>query len=118
MSTIFNMTRDVAGNNGFGIVFTDQGYSMLLATGVAQSVTVPQEYQNYIAIFGYTPGASVWVDGITTAAAPSGAAAASTARLNPSARTVKAGQTLSFITEDAAGAMAYVEFLVVTPYGN
>lgn len=112
------MVRDVAGYNGFGIPFADDGSSMVLAVGVAQSVTVPDNYPNWIAIFGYTPGATVWVDGKTTAVAPTGAAAATTAKLNPSARYVKAGDTISFITSDAAGAMAYVEFLVVTPFGN
>ena len=118
MTTKFLMTRDVAGMNGFGIPFADDGYSMVLAATVAQSITVPDEYPNWIAIFGYTPGATVWVDGITTAVAPTGAAATTTAKLNPSARAVKSGDTLSFITSDAAGAMVYVEFLVVTPFGN
>ena len=118
MSTIFNMTRDVAGYNGFGISFTDEGQSMVLAQGVAQSITAPVEYPNYIAIFGYTPGATVWVDGTTTAVAPTGAASATTARLNPSARAVKGGQTISFITEDTTSPMAYVEFLVIPPFGN
>jgi len=118
MSTKFNMTRDVAGYNGFGIPFAQDGYSMVLAATVAQSVTVPDNYPNWIAIFGYTPGATVWVDGITTAVAPTGAAAASTAKLNPSARYVKAGDTISFITSDVAGAMVYVEFLIVMPFGN
>ncbi len=114
----FLMTRDIAGYNGFGIVFAHDGYKMVLAAGVAQSVTVPDNYPNWIAIFGYTPGSTVWVDGITTAVAPTGAATASTAKLNPSARSVKAGQTISFITSDVAGAMVYVEFLVAPPFGN
>lgn len=118
MTTKFLMTRDVAGMNGFGIPFADDGFSMVLAATVAQSVTVPDEYPNWIAIFGYTPGATVWVDGKTTAVAPTGAAAATTAKLNPSARAVSSGDTLSFITSDAAGAMVYVEFLVVQPFGN
>lgn len=112
------MTRDVSGNNGFGIQFARDGYSMVLAATVEQHITVPSNYPNWIAIFGYTPGATVWVDGITTAVAPTGAAAASTAKLNPSARAVIAGQTLSFITSDVAGAMVYVEFLVAPPFGN
>lgn len=117
-STKLLMTRDSAGENSFAIQFALDGYSMVLAAGVAQSVTVPDEYPNWIAIFGYTPGATVWVDGRTTAVAPTGAASATTAKLNPSARQVKAGQTISFITSDSSSPMVYVEFLVVTPYGN
>ena len=117
-ATKFWMTRDINGYNGFGIPFALDGQSMVLAAGVAQSVTVPDDFPNWIAIFGYTPGATVWVDGITTAVAPTGAASATTAKLNPSARYVKAGQTISFITEDITSPMAYVEFLVVDYYGN
>lgn len=117
-ATKFLMTRDIAGYNCFGIRFALDGSSMVLAAGVAQSVVVPDTYPNWIAIFGYTPGSTVWVDGITTAVAPVGAASATTAKLNPSARAVSAGQTISFITSDATSPMVYVEFLVVTPYGN
>ena len=112
------MTRDINGYNGFGIPFALDGSSMVLAAGVAQSVTVPNNYPNWIAIFGYTPGSTVWVDGITTAVAPTGAASATTSKLNPSARSVKAGDTLSFITSDATSPMVYVEFLVISPFGN
>lgn len=117
-STKFNMTRDINGYNGFGIPFARDGYSMILAAGVAQSVTVPSNYPNWIAIFGYTPGATVWVDGITTAVAPTGAASATTAKLNPAARFVVAGQTISFITSDVTTPMVYVEFLIAPPFGN
>lgn len=117
-ATKFNMQRDISGTNGFGIPFSLDGKTMVLAVGVEQHVTVPSEYPHWIAIFGYTPGATVWVDGIGTAIAPTGAAAASTSRLNPSARAVKAGQTLSFITADITNPMVCVEFLVAPPYGN
>ena len=61
---------------------------------------------------------AVWVDGITTAVAPTGSASASTARLNPTARAVTAGQTLSFITSDSTSPMVCVEYLVINPYVN
>jgi hypothetical protein len=118
MPTKFNMTRDINGYNGFGIPFSLDGESMVLAAGVAQSVTVPNEYPCWIAIFGYTPGATVWVDGITTAVAPTGAHSATTSRLNPAARFVRADDVISFITEDLTSPMAYVEFLVCPPFGN
>lgn len=117
-STFFNMTKDIAGYNGFGIPFSLDGQTMVLAASVAQSVTVPSSYPNWIAIFSYTPGANIWVDGITTAVVPTGAASASTARLNPAARQVRAGQTISFITSDITDPQVCVEFLVISPYGN
>lgn len=119
MSTKFYMTRDINGYNGFGIPFSSEDkYSAILNTGVAQSITVPDNYKNWIAIFSYTPGASVWVDGNTTAAAPSGGVASTTAELNPSARQVSSGQTISFITEDSTTPMISIILLVILPYDN
>lgn len=117
-ATKFSMARDVNGFNGFGIPFSQNGETMVLAVATEQHITVPSDYPNWIAVFGYTPGATVWVDGITTAVAPTGAASASTARLNPTARSVKAGQTLSFITSDSTSPMVCVEYFVVNPYVN
>lgn len=118
MSTKFNMTKDVAGYNGFGVMFATDGYKGLLSTGVAQSVTVPSNYPNWLAVFSYTPGANVWVDSTTTAAVPVGAFAATTADLNPSARFVTKGQTLSFITSDTTSPQVKVSFYVVAEFGN
>lgn len=118
MATLFSMTRDINGFNGFGIPFAQDAYSAVLAASVEQHITVPSTYPNWIAIFSYTPGASVWVDGIGTAVAPTGAFAATTSELNPAARFVKAGTTLSFITEDATDPMVSVLFLVAPPFGN
>lgn len=118
MSTKFNLTKDVAGYNGFGIRFADDGYKGVLAVGVAQSVTVPSNYPNWVAVFSYTPGSNIWVDGTTTAVAPTGAFAATTADLNPSARFVTKGQTLSFITSDTTSPQVKVSFYVVAEFGN
>lgn len=118
MSTIFNMTRDVGGYNGFGIRFAIDGYKGVLAVGVEQHLTVPSNYPNWIAVFSYTPGSNIWVDGTTTAVAPTGAFVATTADLNPSARFVIAGQTLSFITSDTTSPQVKVSFYVVAPFGN
>lgn len=117
-TTKFLMTRDIAGYNGFGIPFTNIAKSALLATGVEQHFTVPSEYPNWIAIFAFTPGASVWVDKFTTAVAPNGAFASSTSELNPAARFVNAADTLSFITADLNSAMVNVLLYVAPPFGN
>ena len=118
MSTIFNMTRDVAGYNGFGVKFATDGQSAVLANGVEQHVVVPSNYPNWLAVFSYTPGSNIWVDGITTAVAPTGNFSATTADLNPSARFVTKGETLSFITSDTTSPMVKVSFYVVSPFGN
>lgn len=118
MSTKFLMTRDIAGLNGFGIAPTYDMQSGLLAVGVAQSITVPDNYPWWIAIFSYTPGASVWVSFTTTAVAPTGAAGSTASALNPSARRVAAGSTISLITADGTSPAFSIEFQVVAPYQN
>ena len=118
MSTKFNMTADINGYNGYGIMPTYDMQSGLLAVGVAQSVTVPDNYPYWIAIFSYTPGASVWVSFTTTALAPTGAASATSSCLNPSARRVAAGTTISLITADANNPLYGIEFQIVAPYQN
>jgi hypothetical protein len=116
--TKFDMTRDINGFNGFGLPFTITAKSGILAVGVAQSVVAPSGYSNYIAIFSYTHGANIWVDNITTAVAPTGAFSATTAELNPAARYVKAGSTISLITADITNPMVSISFYAAPPYIN
>ena len=117
-ATKFLMQRDISGTNGFGIPFSLDGQATKLAANAEQHITVPDNYPNWMAVFSYSPGASIWVDGINTAVVPSTSFAANTARLNPAGRYVKAGDTISFITADTNTPWASVEFLVVSPYGN
>jgi hypothetical protein len=118
MPTKFLMSRDVAGYNGFGLPMTLDAVSGIMAAGVAQSVAVPDTYPNWIAIFTYTPGASVWVDTFTTAVAPTGAFSATTSELNPAARFVKSGDVLSLITSDITSPAVSILFYVAPPFGN
>lgn len=118
MSTKFLMTRDIGGYNGFGIMPTYDMQSGVLAATVTQSITVPDEYANWIAIFSYTPGSSIWVSFTTTAAAPAGAFGSTQSCLNPAGRAVKAGSTISFITNDAFSPAVGVEFQAVQPFAN
>ena len=57
MSTKYNVIRDINGSvtgiNGFGLQFSDDIQNGLLAATVAQSITVPDNYQKWIAIFSY-----------------------------------------------------------------
>lgn len=105
MATKFSMGRDINGYNSFSLAFSDTNYNMVLAAGVAQSVTIPSDEDHYRVIFSFTPGASVWVANNSTAAAPSGASALSASQLNPVARDVKKGDVLSLITTDTSAAV-------------
>jgi hypothetical protein len=117
MSTKFRMTCDVAGYNGFGVMFADDGFQTALAANAAQTMTVPSNYPNWLAVFSYTPGANVWVGNGTTAV-PGSSFSATTADLNPSARFVTKGQTLTFITSDTDSPEVKVSFYVVAEFGN
>lgn len=117
-STKFNLTKDISGYNGFGIAFSQDGKATSLAANTEQHFVVPANYPNWIAIFSFTPGSNIWVDGINTATVPTTSFASSTAELNPSARAVSAGQTLSFITADTSAPWVSVKLLIVNPYVN
>ncbi len=118
MSTKFNMTRDINGYNGFGVQPTYDIQAGVLAAGVAQSVTIPDNYPNWIAILSYSPGSNVWVSFTTTAVAPSGAFSSSSSSLNPAGRAVVGGDSISFITNDVDSPEVSVEFQVIAPYQN
>ncbi len=117
-STLFNMIRDINGFNGFGLPFAYDKKSCVLAAGVEQHFTVPSNYPNWLIIFSFTPGSAIWVDGKTTAVAPTGAFAATSAEMNPTARSAVAGQTISFITSDITSPMVSVILYVIPPYQN
>ena len=118
MSTKFNLTKDIAGYNGFGLPFAADGESTTLAANAEQHFTVPANYEWWIAIFSYTPGASVWVANNTTAAVPGGSFATTSSELNPAARLVKSGDVLSCITADTTNPSVNVMFYVAPPWSN
>jgi hypothetical protein len=112
MSTPLNLGRDVAGNTSYAPISATDKWSATLVTGGASAITVPDNFQNWIAVFSYQPGCNVWVDfSGGTAAVPAGATLASnTSELNPGARLVKAGDSISVVTNNATcdmGIMLY-----------
>lgn len=100
MTTKLNMIRDMNGFNTFGLPFCDDKFSMQLSVGVAQSITVPGNFQKWLAIFFQDSGSNIWVSLNTTATYPTGSVSAATSEENPTARLVIAGDTLSFITPE------------------
>lgn len=119
MSTKFNMTRDINGYNGFGIQPTYDIYGATLATSTVATIAVPSNYPNWIAIFSYSPGTNVWVSFTGTAAIPgSSSFSLVNSSLNPAARMVERGMTISLITSDAGGSEVSVEFQIVATYQN
>ncbi len=105
MTTLFNMTRDINGYNGFGLMPADDKQSTTLSANAAQSFVVPSNFPYWLAIFEIDPGLRVFVAHNTTATLPNSSFGSGVSDLNPTAWRVKAGDTLSFITPDAS---AYV----------
>jgi len=114
-SSKFLMTRDLGGYNGFGVSFVQDARSLILTATIEQHFTVPSNFPNWLAIFSFSPGTNVWVDGINTAVVPTGAVSATTAILNPAARSVKAGQVISMITTDSTLPQVGIELFVISP---
>lgn len=102
MTTKFILTRDINGYNGFGLIPATDKSSMTLVSNVASSVTVPTNFDNWLAIFGYTPGAEVWVAYNDDAELPTGGPAFTTSEILPSARNLQGGDVINLITSGTA----------------
>lgn len=107
MTTLFNLTRDINGYNGFGLPPADDKQATTLAQSVAQTFTVPSNFNVWLAIFSYDPGLRIFVayNG-NTAAVPGSSVASTTSELLPTARQLNGGTQISVITPDQA---AYVQ---------
>lgn len=116
MSTKLCMTRDINGYNAFGIIPSQDIYAGSLTANAEQHFVVPSNNEYWLAIFTYTPGANIWVSFSTTATIASSTLGVFTSVLNPSGRQVKAGSTISFITDDATNPFVCIELQVLNNY--
>ncbi len=122
-STKFMLTRDVSGSawQFDSVPFAYDSFTGALAQNTEQHITVPSNYPYWEMQVECTPTIEVWIDGIGTATVPSSSFSASTSQIIVSGlikRYVKAGQVISFITNNAAGARVSVQFLVAQQYSN
>ena len=99
MSTKLNFGRDVQGYNAYAPVQSTDRYSATLAANTVETITVPGNFENWIAVFSYAPGVEVWISTTGTAAVPAGATFASTtSEMNPGSRQVTAATVISAIS--------------------
>lgn len=97
----FIMNRDINGYNGFGLRPSNLIWTAALVANAATSITVPSYFERYVVIFSIEPGSNVWVAYNHTAAVPVGSTlAAANSELNPTARQVSSGDSISVITPD------------------
>jgi hypothetical protein len=118
MSTKLSLTKDINGYNAFGIIPTYDIYAGGLAASTEQHFTVPSNYEYWLAIFTFSPGANVWVDFSGTATVPSTTIAAVHTVLNPAGRQVKAGSVISLITADGTTPWFCVELQSINNYAS
>lgn len=97
-----NFGRDVQGMNAYAPAISDIMYSCGLASADDQQITVPSSNQNWIAVFSYQPGGTIWVAVNDTAEPPAaGTFTTTTSFLLPAQLKVKAGDTISFYNNSA-----------------
>lgn len=108
MSTPFVLQKDLNGSVTFGFPFVVSHKNVTLTPNVAQSIIVPEATDTVL--ITYSGGSNVWVNGYGTAVLPTGTFSDTGCELNPVVRSVKVGQTLSFISN--AADQVNVNFLV------
>lgn len=132
MSTNMNFGRDSGGFTTFGPAFSDVVFRTTLVANVAQNFLIPPPsafdttaYRRWLAVFSFSPGARVFVRYEGAATVPgAGFSSANPAVLNPAARIVEykidpnsnlqlVTNVLSFVSPDAGGAYAAVEFYAI-----
>ncbi len=101
MTTIFNMARDVNGYVAYAPSFAEDSFHTTLAANTPQYFTVPSTFKNWVAVFSFTPGISVWVANNSTPVVPSSSFSSTTSELNPGTRAVMAGDVIGFICAEA-----------------
>lgn len=109
--------RDATGNNAYAPQPSTDLWNATLTNGAASGITIPSNYENWVISISYQPGSDVWVD-FTGAAAIvpiGGTFASTTSELLPGPRTVKAGSTVSLITDNTTADVGISLYAVTYP---
>lgn len=98
--TKLNFGRDINGFNAYAPSFSNVNFSATLAATTQQSLTVPSSSKSWVAVFSWSAGTDPWVAVNTNATSPVGSTFANTnSQLNPSSRTVNAGDIINIISK-------------------
>lgn len=112
MTTLFNMARDINGYNSFITDPPDAVFGIILASNVHKEITIPSDASFYVAIFSYGQGTNTWVAYNQTAQIPNVTFQNLGSELLPTGYKVKAGNSLSFVTEETNATMS-VKFYAI-----
>jgi hypothetical protein len=118
MSTLLNFGRDVQGLNAYAPQFPTNIVTATLAVGVAESVTVPANFETWRMYVRVQPAGWCWCSHTTTAAVPAGGtlAAASSELIVGTIefkRTVYAKDVISFITSNTTCDIEVAFFAII-----
>lgn len=115
MSVKLNFGRDIQGYNAYAPAQATDKYSATLASGGHATVTVPSNFQNWIAAFSYQAAGDMWVSVGGTAAGPAGSTFASTtSQLQPGALSVQAAQVIDIKNNGSESSDVGVVFYAVS----
>lgn len=94
--TQLNFGRDVQGMNAFAPMPSDIMYSANVPAGGSNAVEVPSSNENWIVVFSYQAGSTIWVSINDVGAPPAGGIfLPTTSFLMPAQYKLKAGDVIS-----------------------
>jgi hypothetical protein len=103
--SVLSFGRDVQGFNAYAPQVSNRLYASALTANTVANLTIPSDFSNYMVLFSYSAGATVWVDmsGANAVIPTLATISTVTAELLPGQRQVTAGSQISLITADQAG---------------
>jgi hypothetical protein len=120
--TQLNFGKDVQGYNAYAPAPSTNMFSATIAASGNATITLPTSVSQWIVVFSFTPGSTVWVSYNGSAAIPVGSTfAATTSELNPGARILPALQsdritptTINLLNNGSAGSDVWVALYAIT----
>lgn len=103
MSTPMSMQVDIRGVCNYGLSISQDSYSVTMPVSTVKTFTTPSTYSKWSAVINYDSGITVWMSvNDTSPSLPTGTVTKVNSMIPPSVLTVNAGDTLSFITDEAS----------------
>ena len=98
MTTQMITIRDLNSVPIYADLFSDTKYAGVLSENIPQSITVPNDANQYVAIFSIAPGADLWVACNSTAVVPTGTVSLTNSEQLKSTKLVNANDVISIVS--------------------